>query len=44
MADYPVLDKDGKIIIAQDYDHGTKYPVRDADGKIIIPAPPEPTP
>lgn len=44
MADYPVRDKDGKVIIAQDFDHGEKYPVRDADGKIIVPAPPEPTP
>lgn len=45
MADYPVLDKDGKVIIAQDYDHAVQYPVLDGNGSVIIPAPPpEPEP
>ena len=40
MADYPVLDKDGKVIIQNDYDHAVQYPVLDGNGATIIPAPP----
>lgn len=40
MADYPVRDKDGKVIIEEAYDTGTQYPVRDGNGNVIIPAPP----
>ena len=45
MADYPVLDKDGKTIIAAPgYDTAAQYPVKDGEGDTIIPAPPEPEP
>lgn len=44
MADYPVRDKDGKVIIEEDYDRTVEYPVLDGNGAVIIPAPPEPAP